>query len=113
MTHLTHLIEKTEDATRQRQIINSFIDNYGALIASEPSAWRGKFRKMARSPFAFYRGSAALYYADVSRDQDPFLNEQTSRVWIQGDLHAANFGTYINSAGVLSIDFIRHCLIGV
>jgi uncharacterized protein (DUF2252 family) len=43
---------------------------------------------MSESAFAFYRGSAALFYADVSRDYDPFLNQQTSRVWIQGDLHA-------------------------
>jgi uncharacterized protein (DUF2252 family) len=59
---------------------------------------------MAETPFAFYRGAAALFYADVSRDEDPFLNEQTSRVWIQGDLHAQNFGTYMNNAGILVFD---------
>jgi len=35
---------------------------------------------------------------------DPFLNEKTSRVWIQGDLHAENFGTYLNSEGILVFD---------
>lgn len=96
---------KTEDAaTRQAFIIQSFTDNYADLIAADPSAWRGKFRKMAESSFAFYRGSAGLFYADVSRDDDPFLNEQTSRVWIQGDLHAQNFGTYMNGAGQLVFD---------
>ncbi|MFM7641835.1 MAG: DUF2252 domain-containing protein [Cyanobium sp.] len=59
---------------------------------------------MAASPFAFYRGSAVLFYADVSTQVDAFLNEKTSRVWIQGDLHAANFGTYMNSAGRLVFD---------
>ncbi|GFJ79055.1 hypothetical protein Phou_032350 [Phytohabitans houttuyneae] len=30
-----------------------------------------------------------------------FLDEWTSRVWIHGDLHAENFGTYMNSSGQL------------
>jgi uncharacterized protein (DUF2252 family) len=56
---------------------------------------------MAGSAFAFYRGSACLFYADVHGENDPFLNERTGRVWIHGDLHAENFGTYMNSEGIL------------
>ena len=96
---------KTESAAHRRQfIVKSFTDNYAELIAGDANAWRGKFRKMSETPFAFFRGSAGLFYADVSRDPDPFLDEQTSRVWIQGDLHAENFGTYMNGAGVLVFD---------
>src|SRR6187431_3391941 len=76
---------------------------FGDLMALDPAAFRRKFRKMAASPFAFYRGSASLFYADQTgayRD-DSFLDEQTSRVWIHGDLHAENFGTYMNSSGQL------------
>ncbi len=104
MTPVAKLIQNEDETTRQEFIINSFTENYAALIAGDATSWRGKFRKMAESPFAFYRGSAALFYADVSRDVDPFLNEQTSRVWIQGDLHASNFGTYMNGAGILVFD---------
>lgn len=89
---------------RQQFIIKSFTDNYSGLISLDQNAWRGKFRKMAQTPFAFYRGSAALFYSDVSHDKDPFLNEKTSRVWIQGDLHAENFGTYMNGKGILIFD---------
>jgi uncharacterized protein (DUF2252 family) len=70
-------------------------------MARDPGAFRRKFRKMAGSAFAFYRGSACLFYADVTHEQDPFLDERTSRVWIHGDLHAENFGTYMNSEGIL------------
>jgi uncharacterized protein (DUF2252 family) len=59
---------------------------------------------MAASPFAFYRGSAPLFYADVVRLEDPWADERTSRVWIQGDLHAENFGTYMDAAGILVFD---------
>ena len=41
-------------------------------MAADPDAWRGKFRKMAATPFAFYRGSAALFYADMSAEDDAF-----------------------------------------
>jgi len=89
---------------RQQFIIESFTRNYADLMTADPGAWRGKFRKMAETAFAFYRGSASLFYADVSHDVDPFLNEKTSRVWIQGDMHAENFGTYMNGKGVLIFD---------
>src|ERR671914_476114 len=35
---------------------------------------------------------------------DPWLDERTSRIWIQGDLHAENYGTYMDSAGMLVFD---------
>ncbi|MEV4345444.1 DUF2252 domain-containing protein [Actinoplanes sp. NPDC049596] len=84
-------------------IIEVLSREFGALIAVDPAAFRRKFRKMAASPFAFYRGSASLFYADLSSGyaDDSFLDERTSRVWIHGDLHAENFGTYMNSSGQL------------
>ena len=97
-------IQSSSPQERQQFVVRSFTDNYDSLIANDAKAWRGKFRKMSQSAIAFYRGSAALYYADLSRDNDPFVNRQNSRVWIQGDLHAENFGTYMNGAGVLVFD---------
>jgi len=59
---------------------------------------------MAADPNAFYRGSACLFYADVADVEDPWADERTSRVWIQGDLHAENFGTYMDGNGILVLD---------
>jgi uncharacterized protein (DUF2252 family) len=59
---------------------------------------------MAADPFAFYRGSASLFYADMRDREDGWVDERTSRVWIQGDLHAQNFGTYMDGAGHLVFD---------
>ncbi|RJK96563.1 DUF2252 domain-containing protein [Vallicoccus soli] len=73
-------------------------------MAGSPLAFRTKFRKMAADPFAFYRGSACLFYEDVAGLDDPWLDERTSRVWVQGDLHAENFGTYMDGQGVLIFD---------
>ncbi|MBA3523068.1 MAG: DUF2252 domain-containing protein [Geodermatophilaceae bacterium] len=76
-------------------------------MASDPDAFRTKFRKMAADPFAFYRGSACIFYSDVTGDHatdSRWVDERTSRVWIQGDLHAENFGTYMDGSGVLIFD---------
>jgi uncharacterized protein (DUF2252 family) len=89
---------------RGEQIVSVLADAFGELIEADARAFRRKFRKMAASPFAFYRGSAPLFYADVAQLEDPWADERTSRVWIQGDLHAENFGTYMDSAGILVFD---------
>jgi uncharacterized protein (DUF2252 family) len=88
---------------RADHLIDVLTLEFGDLMALDPGAFRRKFRKMAASPFAFYRGSASVFYADLTGDHadDRFLTAQTSRVWIHGDLHAENFGTYMNSSGRL------------
>lgn len=92
-------------SSERRDLIVSTLENaFSDLMAADPSAFRVKFRKMAANPFAFYRGSAALFYADVARLEDPWADEHTSRVWIQGDLHAENFGTYMDSTGRFVFD---------
>ena len=89
---------------RGEEIVSVLADAFGDLIEADERAFRRKFRKMAASPFAFYRGSAPLFYADVAKRDDPWADERTGRVWIQGDLHAENFGTYMDSAGILVFD---------
>ncbi|KAL4937726.1 hypothetical protein BDV06DRAFT_202320 [Aspergillus oleicola] len=58
---------------------------------------------MAASAFAFYRGTACLFYHDLEPQatDDIFLNEESSNIWIHGDLHAENFGTYMDAQGRL------------
>jgi uncharacterized protein (DUF2252 family) len=89
---------------RGEEIVSVLADAFGELIEADERAFRRKFRKMAASPFAFYRGSAPLFYADVVQREDPWADERTGRVWIQGDLHAENFGTYMDAAGILVFD---------
>ena len=88
-------------AARRATIVSVFGTAFGAATARAPEAFDHKFRKMAASPYAFYRGSACLFYADIAGEPDSFLTDQTSAVWIHGDLHAENFGSYMNGAGTL------------
>ena len=92
------------DDARSTLIVETLVDAFADLMSADPAAFRTKFRKMAADPFAFYRGSACLFYADVAEREDPWADQRTSRVWIQGDLHAENFGTYMDGDGVLIFD---------
>ncbi|TVL90874.1 DUF2252 domain-containing protein [Streptomyces sp. SAJ15] len=93
----------TDVEQRGERILSVFATAFGELLAADPAAFRVKFRKMAASAFAFYRGTACLFYSDLEgeRDRGPYLDERTSRVWIHGDLHAENFGTYMDANGRL------------
>ncbi|KAL3484632.1 hypothetical protein BJX62DRAFT_248299 [Aspergillus germanicus] len=96
-------IDNSDTEQRGQAILNVFGTAFGELLAADPTAFQVKFRKMAASAFAFYRGTACLFYHDMEKEQatDKFLNEQTSQIWIHGDLHAENFGTYMDSQGRL------------
>ncbi|HWM37344.1 MAG TPA: DUF2252 domain-containing protein [Streptomyces sp.] len=96
---------------RAERILEVFGSAFGELLAADPAAFQVKFRKMAASAFAFYRGTACLFYADATAaDQQgsthtgPFLDERTGKVWIHGDLHAENFGTYMDANGRLTFN---------
>jgi uncharacterized protein (DUF2252 family) len=91
-------------AKRRALIVDTLNVAFAQLMENDPEGIRTKFRKMAADPFAFYRGSACLFYADMDRLRDRYADEVSSRVWIHGDLHAENFGTYMNSEGVLVFD---------
>ena len=95
---------RTTRKARQQLIVDVLEDAFATLMEADPKAFRGKFRKMAADPFAFYRGSACLFYADMTSSKDQWADERTGAVWIHGDLHAENFGTYMDSDGRLVFD---------
>lgn len=100
----------TSSDERSTVIVSTLLEAFEPLMQADPHGFRIKFRKMARDPFAFYRGSACLFYADVGQggayaDFDrEWVDDDTARIWIQGDLHAQNFGTYLDADGRLVFD---------
>jgi uncharacterized protein (DUF2252 family) len=100
--------DTSDDEQRTARIVEVLTDAFAPLMKADPAAFRVKYRKMAMDPFAFYRGTAALFYADVTSGptlgDDDWVDERSGRIWIHGDLHAENFGTYMNSDGRLVFD---------
>jgi uncharacterized protein (DUF2252 family) len=101
---LAGVTQTTDTDERSRQIVDVLVDAFSDLMEADAEAFRTKFRKMAADPFAFYRGSACLFYADMTAMEDQWCDERTSRVWIHGDLHAENFGTYMDATGRIVFD---------
>lgn len=89
---------------RTDTLVEVLRDAFAPLMRADPVAFRAKYRKMARDPHAFYRGSACLFYHDVTAEPDAWADHGADRIWIHGDLHVENFGTYLNSDGRLIFD---------
>lgn len=54
-----------------------------------PTLLGRKYRRMADDAFAFFRASSHLFHADFPKGLKAF-----PAVWLNGDLHLENFGTY-------------------
>ena len=91
-------------SNRTDVIIDVLRDAFAPLMRADPAAFRAKYRKMARDPHAYYRGSACLFFNDVTQESDDWAAHGSERIWIHGDLHVENFGTYLNSDGLLVFD---------
>ena len=89
---------------RTEQIVATLDDAFAPLMEADPAAFRAKYRKMAKDPHAFFRGTACLFDADVTAMDDAYADDRCSRIWIHGDLHVENFGTYLSSDGRLVFD---------
>jgi uncharacterized protein (DUF2252 family) len=94
----------SDDERRKKLIVDTLVDAFSDLMEADAGAFRVKFRKMAADPWAFFRGSACLFYTDIAQQDDRWSEGQAGRVWVQGDLHAENFGTYMDGEGVLVFD---------
>ncbi len=89
--------------SRTDQIITVLEDAFAPLMrrTRQPSA-----RSTARwppTPTRFYRGTACLFYADVTSGTT-LRHGGSGRIWVHGDLHVENFGTYLNADGRLVFD---------
>jgi len=94
----------SDDEDREATIVGCLDEAFGWLAETDADALRRKYRKMAADPFAFFRGTAPLFVADVADLEDDWLDDRTSRIWIHGDLHAENFGTYLAGDGRFVFD---------
>ena len=64
-----------------------------------------KYCAMRTSPFVFYRGTNHLFWSDFAGDErlSRFGGADT-RIWLQGDLHVYNYGSFDNDDGRVVYD---------
>jgi uncharacterized protein (DUF2252 family) len=68
----------------------------------EPERLALKYREMCKSPFSFFRGSAHLFWEDLSAKKGALPGSPT--VWACGDLHLENFGSFLGNNGLSYFD---------
>jgi hypothetical protein len=78
----------------------ALLEHEGPALARDPDLVAAKFARMARTKFAFFRGTAWLQPAEPSR----FATPAASQVAVIGDPHPENVGTFL-SGGARAIDF--------
>lgn len=83
---------------RYQMITRELIDKNNTL---KPVFRKAKFEKMSVSPYAFFRGSNHLYWADFYNDWRFSLygGKEETLTWINGDAHIYNYGAYANHEG--------------
>jgi uncharacterized protein (DUF2252 family) len=60
-----------------------------------------KYKALKESPFRFYRGTCHLFFEDLAKNvpvKDP------TKIWVCGDLHIENYGTYKGDNGLAYFD---------
>jgi uncharacterized protein (DUF2252 family) len=68
----------------------------------EPERLALKYRAMRTSAFAFYRGTAHLFWEDAHAQRTSIPD--APHVWACGDLHLENFGSYRGANGLAYFD---------
>ena len=100
---MKNLVFSSKSYDRKGKIYES-IEHHNSHLSAEVR--EEKFKKMKASPYAFYRGSNHVYWADFAGDWQ--LNRSASafsRTWLEGDAHVYNMGAYLNDIGVVSYGF--------
>ncbi|RCW44931.1 DUF2252 domain-containing protein [Paenibacillus prosopidis] len=101
---LTERVKLTQNKLRKRTLSAIFQEFDNKIMMLERGKRAEKYQKMAATPFSFFRGSAYLFYFDVSREWFPYHTPADRPTWIQGDLHFENFGAFRNERGALVYD---------
>ena len=84
-------------------------DNRDLLERYRPLT-EGKFRKMASSPYNYFRGTANIYLRDMTQPgfhafPTSYGTPESSHVLLVGDPHPENIGTFRTSDDRMAIDF--------
>lgn len=88
-------------ATSRSSWVKNEIYQYNHPFAAQlPQELATKMQKMAKNSFAFYRGTAHIFYRDMATlPASNYVPSSTSAIWLQGDMHLENMGAFQDSKG--------------
>lgn len=80
---------------RRTHVRSTLREDHQTRIEKQSPGAREKFRKLSKSPFKFFRGTALLFYRDMAG-----MDAHMPTVLALGDVHPENFGVMPNEDGV-------------
>lgn len=87
-------------SSRYSWVIDSIHGYNHPFAAQLPGELKIKMQKMRASPFAFYRGTAHLFFADMATlPASAYAGSSTAQTWLNGDMHLANLGAFRDDSG--------------
>ncbi len=89
------------EAPEPEELRRSLLEHDQEALVRDPELVEGKYARMARDRYAFFRGTAWLWPSRPSA----FLSPGASRIALMGDPHPENVGTFTSGAGVQVVDF--------
>jgi hypothetical protein len=89
------------DPARRQALERELRAQHAELLARDPAAVSEQLGRMARSSFAYFRGSIGLRPEEPTR----FVTPATAQIAILGDPHPENIGTYRTPRGERVVDF--------
>lgn len=102
--HAEERIQNTKNYLR-KQTINTILEQFdGQLMGLSKTDRRAKYNKMKQDPYSFFRGSAYLFYYDVSNIPFSYHTPADKPTWIMGDLHFDNYSAFQNEREELVFD---------
>lgn len=93
---------------RSAQIQQILVEDNRPLLEREPYLTELKFKKMARSPYEFLRGTPSVFLHDLSQPgawPTAYGTKASSQVLVMGDAHPENIGTYRREDGTYFLDY--------
>lgn len=96
--------------SREARIVDTLAEDNDTWALRDPELVALKLRKMQRGPYEWLRGTAALYWRDVTEPGAPraataFGSPAASRVLLLGDPHVENVGTFRTTDGTMFVDW--------
>jgi uncharacterized protein (DUF2252 family) len=99
--------DRSDDA-RSAELVNVIVGADEALIRARPELCAGKYRRMAADPYAFFRGSLALWLHDLRLDTEGAARSAYALdgplPLALGDPHPENFGVLEAGDGTLALE---------
>jgi len=86
--------------SRPTWVVNDIYNYNHPYAAADSADLATKMQTMNGSAFYFYRGTADIFYHDMTTlPASAYVDATTEDTWIGGDAHICNFGAYQDSSG--------------